>query len=423
MVVYKNKKLQIVECNVLPTLVPMLQSKDPTIHYEAVGSIGVMVHSSPNIKKDILLAGALQPVFVYLVPAVLRAKEKQPFYLIHIAQRGPIPPLLDMLKSPDARLQEMSAFALGRLAQDSHNQAGITSNRGVEPLLNLLISNNALLQCNAAFVFYYLADNEDNVADIIKAGGFQRLKAGCFENEQARECAAKALERLEEKMQGRVLKHLIYLMCFAEEGVQRHVAIALAYLCSPHDHKTIFIDNNGLELLMGLLESPDVKQKQKGDASAALYHLAVKASSFVSLIGDGDAAPPSPIPQMYFGEEEYVNNPMFSDVTLLVEGEASTAIIFGRIFYAHRYCLLSSDIFRTMFDGRIGSKDIVITNIKWDVFELMMRYIYTGSVDVNLDLAHDLLRAADQYLLEGLKRICENAIVQDISVENVSLMY
>jgi len=40
------------------------------------------------------------------------------------------------------------------------------------------------------------------------------------------------------------------------------------------------------------------------------------------------------------------------------------------------------------------------------------RYIYTGSVNVNLDIAHDLLKAADQYLLEGLKRLCEYAIAQ-----------
>ncbi|KAJ6709040.1 ARM REPEAT PROTEIN INTERACTING WITH ABF2 [Salix koriyanagi] len=53
----------------------------------------------------------------------------------------------------------------------------------------------------------------------------------------------------------------------------------------------------------------------------------------------------------------------------------------------------------------------------------MMRFIYTGSVEINIDLAQDLLRAADQYLLDGLKRLCECTIAQDISVENVSLMY
>ncbi|MCI08178.1 ARM repeat protein interacting WITH ABF2 protein, partial [Trifolium medium] len=52
-----------------------------------------------------------------------------------------------------------------------------------------------------------------------------------------------------------------------------------------------------------------------------------------------------------------------------------------------------------------------------------MRFIYTGSVDVTLEIAQDLLRAADQYLLEGLKRLCEYTIAQDVSVESVSSMY
>ena len=82
---------------------------------------------------------------------------------------------------------------------------------------------------------------------------------------------------------------------------------------------------------------------------------------------------------------------------------------------------------------------------------MCLRFIYTGSVEVNLDIAQDLLRAADQYLLDGLKHLCEYAIaqvgygislvtafsfsvlpvclmpshylLQDICVENVSLMY
>ena len=36
---------------------------------------------------------------------------------VHIVQRGAVGPLVEMLQSPDAQLREMSAFALGRLAQ------------------------------------------------------------------------------------------------------------------------------------------------------------------------------------------------------------------------------------------------------------------------------------------------------------------
>ncbi|KAG6418740.1 hypothetical protein SASPL_120944 [Salvia splendens] len=300
---------------------------------------------------------------------------------VHIVQRGAVPPLIEMLQSPDAQLMEMSAFALGRLAQDPHNQAGIAHSGGITPLLKLLESKNGSLQHNAAFALYGLADNEDNVADLIRVGGVQKLQDGEFIFQPTRDCVAKTLKRVEEKINGRVLSHLSYLMRMGERNVQRRVALALAHLCSPDDHQTIFVDNNddldynflfpphspristGLALLLQILESTDAKHQR--DSSMALCRLANKASSLSSI----DAAPPSPIPQ---------------------ERDA---------------------------------KDREIPNIRWDVFELMMRYIYTGSVDVNLEIAQDLLRAADQYLLEGLKRLCEYAIAQDISVENVSLMF
>lgn len=35
----------------------------------------------------------------------------------HIVQRGAVQPLIKMLQSPDSQVREMSAFAIGRLAQ------------------------------------------------------------------------------------------------------------------------------------------------------------------------------------------------------------------------------------------------------------------------------------------------------------------
>ncbi|KAJ8899363.1 hypothetical protein K2173_018337 [Erythroxylum novogranatense] len=430
----ENKKL-IVECNALPSLILMLQSEDTTVHYEAVGVIGNLVHSSPNIKKEVLLAGALQPVIGLLSSCCSETQREAALLLgqfaaadsdckVHIVQRGAVGPLIDMLDSPDVQLKEMSAFALGRLAQEAHNQAGIAHSGGILPLLDLLESKNSSLQHNAAFALYGLADNEDNVADIVKVGGVQKLLDGEFTVQPTKECVAKTLKRLEEKIHGRVLSYLLYMMRIAEKPTQRRVALALAHLCAPDDRKAIFLNNNGLELLLGLLESGNLKQQH--DGSVALHRLATKATS----VSPVDAGPLSPTPQVYLGEQ-YVNNPTLSDVTFLVEGKR---------FYAHRICLLaSSDAFRAMFDGGYrllvclapedinlqekDAQDVEIPNIRWVVFELMMRFIYTGTVDVNIDIAQDLLRAADQYLLDGLKRLCEYSIAQDISVENISLMY
>ncbi|XP_044485451.1 ARM REPEAT PROTEIN INTERACTING WITH ABF2-like [Mangifera indica] len=417
----ENKK-QIVECNALPTLTLMLRSEDATLHYEAVGVIGNLVHSSPNIKKEVLLAGALQPVIGLLRSSCSESKREAALLLgqfaaadsnckANIVQRGAVRPLIEMLQSSDSQLKEMSAFALGRLAQDTHNQAGIAQDGGIMPLLKLLDSKNVSLQHNAAFALYGLADNEDNVADLIKFGGVQKLQNGEFIAQPTKDCIAKTLKRLEEKIHGRVLNHLLYMMRVADKAVQRRVALALADFCAPDDCRTVFIDNNGLELLLELLECTTVKYRE--ESSVALYRLATKAFSLSPV----DAAPPSPTPQVYLGEQ-YVNNPTLSDVRFVVEGKR---------FYAHRICLLaSSDAFRAMFDGGYREKlaeDVEIPNIRWDVFELMMRFIYTGSVDVNIDIAQDLLIAADQYLLGGLKRLCESAIAQDISTENVPLMF
>ena len=40
----------------------MLHSEDTGVHYEAVGVIGNLVHSSQHIKRRVLDEGALQPV-------------------------------------------------------------------------------------------------------------------------------------------------------------------------------------------------------------------------------------------------------------------------------------------------------------------------------------------------------------------------
>ncbi|KAF5782445.1 putative chromatin remodeling & transcription regulator BTB-POZ family [Helianthus annuus] len=417
-----ENKFQIVDYSALPTLILMLRSEDAAIHYEAVGVIGNLVHSSPNIKKEVLLAGALQPVIGLLSSSCSESQREAALLLgqfaaadtdckVHIVQRGAVGPLVEMLQSPDAQLREMSAFALGRLAQDTHNQAGIAQGGGITPLLKLLDSRNGSLQHNAAFALYGLADNEDNIADLIRVGGVQKLQDGEFSVQPTRDCVAKTLKRLGEKIHGRVLSHLLYLMRISEESVQRRVTMALAHLCSPDDQKTIFVDANGLSILLELLESSNLNHQR--DSCVALCKLAEKASSLSPV----SAGPLSPISQVYLGEQ-LVNNPTLSDITFLIEGKR---------FYAHKICLLaSSDAFRAMFDGGYkekDAKDIEIPNIRWDVFELMMRYMYTGSVDVNLEIAQDLLRAADQYLLEGLKRLCEDTIAQDIRVDNVSLLY
>uniref|UniRef100_M4CXB3 BTB domain-containing protein n=1 Tax=Brassica campestris TaxID=3711 RepID=M4CXB3_BRACM len=387
-----------------------------------IGAIGNLVHSSPDIKKDVIRAGALQPVISLLSSTCLETQREAALLIgqfaspdsdckVHIAQRGAITPLIKMLESSDEQVMEMSAFALGRLAQDTHNQAGIGQRGGIISLLNLLDVNTGSVQHNAAFALYGLADNEENLADFIKAGGIQRLQDDNFTVQPTRDCVVRTLKRLENKVHGPVLNQLLYLMRTTEKPIQMRIALALAHLCDPKDGKLIFIDNNGVEFLLELLYLSGMKQQKY--SSRALFELARKATSFAP----EDSAPSSPTQRVFLGAE-FVNNPTLSDVTFLVDGKQ---------FYAHKICLVaSSDIFRAMFDGLYkerNAQNVEIPNITWEVFELMMRFIYTGRIDITKHLAQELLVAADQYLIEGLKRLCEYTIAQDICVDNIPLMY
>ncbi|KAF2580061.1 hypothetical protein F2Q68_00004090 [Brassica cretica] len=108
------------------------------------------------------------------------------FKKVHIAQRGAITPLIKMLESSDEQVVEMSAFALGRLAQDTHNQAGIGQRGGIISLLNLLDVNTG----------------SENLADFIKAGGIQRLQDDNFTVQPTRDCLVRTLKRLDNKIHG-----------------------------------------------------------------------------------------------------------------------------------------------------------------------------------------------------------------------------
>jgi len=411
-------------------LIFMIRSEDQAIHYEAVGVIGNLVHSSTHIKRRVLDEGALQPVIGLLSSECPESQREaalllgqfattEPEYKVKIVQRGAVQPLIQMLNNSDAALREMAAFALGRLAQNPDNQVGICHADGLRPLLDLLDSNAGNLQHNAAFALYGLADNEDNVPDIIKEGTVQRLKDGELIVQASKDCVQKTLKRLEDKMQGRVLQYLIYLMRTSAMDDRQRIAVALAHLCNEEDQRNIFMDQGGLDILLDMLAPPTgarenpyrnknaLPQNQK-DAAAAMFIMSEKVSS----LAPGEATPLPPTPEAYL--EEHFNNPELSDITFMVNQQEFHA---HKIAFAH-----ASDAFHDLLDtGKVvdgeaagGRYTIEISDMDYEVFDAMMRFIYTGVMTPVPMLAQDLLAVADKYQLDGLKRQCEAMLSQDL---------
>ncbi|EDV20616.1 uncharacterized protein TRIADDRAFT_50945 [Trichoplax adhaerens] len=92
---------------------------------------------------------------------------------------------------------------------------------------------------------------------------------------------------------------------------------------------------------------------------------------------------------------------------------------------AHKAILAArSPVFDAMFkhcmeEQRQGTVDV--SDIESDVFEEMIKFIYTGEEPERIDdLAAEILAAADKYDLQRLKSLCENSISNNLTVENAA---
>ncbi|KAI6683702.1 hypothetical protein NL676_029615 [Syzygium grande] len=181
---------RIVDCGALPSIVLILKSENADIHTKAVALISFLACSSQKIKKDVLAAGALQPIIRLLSSScVLSQKEAARLVGLFatansvckaIVQRGAVRPLIEMLRSPELQAREVSASALWRLAQNSGAQVVIAHGCGLPALLRLLDSESELLQDVAARALHSLLKNEENVSDFITIGGLRKLQRGEF---------------------------------------------------------------------------------------------------------------------------------------------------------------------------------------------------------------------------------------------------
>ncbi|XP_029702160.1 speckle-type POZ protein-like A isoform X2 [Takifugu rubripes] len=108
----------------------------------------------------------------------------------------------------------------------------------------------------------------------------------------------------------------------------------------------------------------------------------------------------------------------FTDCSLWVRGQE---------FKAHRAILAArSPVFKAMFEHEMKDTKkffqnrVDIADIEPDVFKEMMRFVYTGRAPNLEKMADNLLAAADKYALKRLKVMCEEALCNSLSVENVA---
>ncbi|XP_004570850.2 ankyrin repeat- and BTB/POZ domain-containing protein 3-B isoform X2 [Maylandia zebra] len=119
-------------------------------------------------------------------------------------------------------------------------------------------------------------------------------------------------------------------------------------------------------------------------------------------------------------DPHFLNNKEMSDVTFLVEGKP---------FYAHKVLLFTaSNRFKTLLANRPCGENtcIEISNVKFQIFQLVMQYLYCGGTEAlhirNTDVM-ELLSAAKFFQLEALQRHCEIICSKNINTDTCVEIY
>jgi speckle-type POZ protein len=105
----------------------------------------------------------------------------------------------------------------------------------------------------------------------------------------------------------------------------------------------------------------------------------------------------------------------FADVTLACN---------GREFLCHKAILTSrSQVLAAMFEHDMKERmnnRVEVKDMDPEVMAEMLRFLYTGKATNLENMAADLLAAADKYALDRLKVMCEEALCNNLTVDNVS---
>jgi len=115
--------------------------------------------------------------------------------------------------------------------------------------------------------------------------------------------------------------------------------------------------------------------------------------------------------------QSLVNDSIHSDVSFEIE---------SKIVPAHKVVLASrSEYFRALWQQDLwqwhdgGSGKILVDDIGYDGFLALLTFIYSGHLEINGDIAVELMTKANEYSLFTLKTRCERFISKQIDSDNV----
>ncbi|XP_038113269.1 protein roadkill-like [Culex quinquefasciatus] len=114
----------------------------------------------------------------------------------------------------------------------------------------------------------------------------------------------------------------------------------------------------------------------------------------------------------------------YADLLSSNQSSDITVKVGQRTFHAHKVVFIArSKVFAAMFQHDMQEaqqNQITIPDMDADVFEEVLRYIYTDSVERLPGMAYELLEAAEKYDLTRLKVLCEIELLAGITAKSAT---
>jgi hypothetical protein len=66
------------------------------------------------------------------------------------------------------------------------------------------------------------------------------------------------------------------------------------------------------------------------------------------------------------------------------------------------------------------ASSVVVEEVKYSTFVLLMEYLYTDDVQISVETAMELFQVADRFTIDRLKSLCEQEMLNAIDIETAA---
>lgn len=323
--------------------------------------------------------------------------------------KGSIPDLLELLKDEDPDKKRTAVVALESLMENPLNHDYVTRFGGILQLMDAIHHPDESISSHAAGALCALSCSVASTLQMVLEGAVLQM----LEVEETISTWAICLQALRNIWKQinrqdfrRMLHAVARVSADANIGELRgNILLTFVHMMDAEEVPTL-LSEGLLSVLYHMLQSN--AEFPRCAAAHAIKHL-------VPAGYDPDVTIEVP-PYVVDDHEELFLNSSLSDLQFLVKGHIAP-------INAHKVVLFfRNSYFKNMV--RFGSATsqtavIEVDNCSYEVFSILLRFLYTGKVDITADVAEELLRASSFYCVYELQKRTEAFLSGQICVENV----